>query len=46
MQDRITHVEKHFGDMCEGFGGYARGFAKLRDKGKSSKTIQSVFNDY
>jgi len=35
MQDRITQVEKHFGDMCEGFGGYARKFAKLRDKGKT-----------
>jgi len=40
MQDRISEVERHFGDMCDGFGGYARGFAKLRDKGK----INGKFN--
>jgi len=39
MQDRITRVEKQFGDICEGFGGYARKFAKLRDKGKSRRTM-------
>lgn len=42
MQQRITEVEKHFRDMCDGFGGYARGFAKLRDKGKSGRTISPV----
>jgi protein FAM92 len=34
MQDRITQVEKNFGDLCDGFAKYARGIAKLRDRGE------------
>ncbi|CAH1779560.1 unnamed protein product [Owenia fusiformis] len=33
IQDRITAVEKHFGEMCFHFGALARKNAKLRDKG-------------
>lgn len=33
MQDRITIVQKHFGNLCETFGGYARALCKVRDNG-------------
>jgi len=42
MQDRITQVEKHFGDLCDGFGSYARGFAKLRDKGRKTEQLNNI----
>ncbi|XP_061680557.1 CBY1-interacting BAR domain-containing protein 1 isoform X2 [Syngnathoides biaculeatus] len=32
IQESIGHVEKHFGDLCNMFGDYARKVAKLRDK--------------
>ena len=33
IQDRISHVEKHFGELCTNFGAYNRKSASLRDKG-------------
>lgn len=33
IHDRITAVEKHFGQMCETFSSYTRKTARLRDKG-------------
>ncbi|XP_036001038.1 protein FAM92A [Fundulus heteroclitus] len=32
IQENITNVEKHFGDMCQLFAAYARKTARLRDK--------------
>ncbi|XP_037548779.1 protein FAM92A, partial [Nematolebias whitei] len=32
IQENITNVEKHFGDMCQLFAAYARKTAGLRDK--------------
>lgn len=36
MQERITKVEQNFGDLCDGFAKYARGIAKLRDRGENA----------
>ncbi|KAL7643238.1 UNVERIFIED_CONTAM: hypothetical protein RMT77_006529 [Armadillidium vulgare] len=33
INSRILKVEKHFGELCDNFAGYARKKAKLRDKG-------------
>ncbi|CAK6949464.1 protein FAM92A isoform X1 [Scomber scombrus] len=32
IQENITNVEKHFGEMCQMFAAYARKTARLRDK--------------
>ncbi|XP_029976541.1 CBY1-interacting BAR domain-containing protein 1 [Salarias fasciatus] len=32
IQENITNVEKHFGDMCQLFAAYGRKTARLRDK--------------
>ncbi|KAK3508450.1 hypothetical protein QTP70_029431 [Hemibagrus guttatus] len=32
IQDSITHVEKHFGELCQLFAAYVRKTARLRDK--------------
>ncbi|XP_056089908.1 CBY1-interacting BAR domain-containing protein 1 [Rhinichthys klamathensis goyatoka] len=32
IQDNITNVEKHFGDLCQLFAAYVRKSARLRDK--------------
>ncbi|XP_058261231.1 CBY1-interacting BAR domain-containing protein 1 isoform X2 [Hemibagrus wyckioides] len=32
IQDSITHVEKHFGELCQLFSAYVRKTARLRDK--------------
>ncbi|XP_068189411.1 CBY1-interacting BAR domain-containing protein 1-like [Antennarius striatus] len=32
IQENITNVEKHFGEMCQIFAAYARKTARLRDK--------------
>lgn len=32
IQDNITNVEKHFGDLCQLFAAYVRKNARLRDK--------------
>uniref|UniRef100_A0A3B3BWB9 CBY1 interacting BAR domain containing 1 n=1 Tax=Oryzias melastigma TaxID=30732 RepID=A0A3B3BWB9_ORYME len=33
IQDNITKVEKHFGELCQLFAAYSRKTARLRDKG-------------
>lgn len=38
MQDRITNVQKHFGNLCDTFGGYARALCKVRDSGDCVST--------
>lgn len=32
IQENITNVEKHFGEMCQVFAAYVRKTARLRDK--------------
>ncbi|TSK28198.1 Protein FAM92A [Bagarius yarrelli] len=32
IQQNISHVEKHFGELCQLFAGYVRKTARLRDK--------------
>uniref|UniRef100_A0A673V8B7 CBY1 interacting BAR domain containing 1 n=1 Tax=Suricata suricatta TaxID=37032 RepID=A0A673V8B7_SURSU len=32
LQDAVTNVEKHFGELCQIFAGYVRKTARLRDK--------------
>lgn len=42
IQERLSHVEKNFGDLCATFSSYARKTAKIRDKGDElSKQISS-----
>jgi len=43
MQERITKVEKNFGDLCDGFAKYARGVAKLRDRGEQIRHVMFIF---
>lgn len=33
IQDRITAIERHLGQLCDTFGSYTRKTARLRDKG-------------
>ena len=32
LQDAVTNVEKHFGELCQIFAAYVRKTARLRDK--------------
>lgn len=32
IQENVTNVEKHFGEMCQLFAAYVRKSARLRDK--------------
>ncbi|XP_013201263.2 CBY1-interacting BAR domain-containing protein 1 [Amyelois transitella] len=43
IQDRITNVEKNFGELCVAFGDYARKTARLRDMGDE---LSKVLKDY
>ncbi|XP_014362133.2 protein FAM92A isoform X1 [Papilio machaon] len=43
IQDRITSVEKNFGDLCVAFGDYARKTARVRDMGDE---LAKVIKDY
>ncbi|KAI8428191.1 hypothetical protein MSG28_002426 [Choristoneura fumiferana] len=43
IQDRITNVERNFGDLCVAFGDYARKTARLRDQGDE---LAKVLKDY
>ncbi|XP_013133876.1 PREDICTED: protein FAM92A1 isoform X1 [Papilio polytes] len=43
IQDRITSVEKNFGDLCVAFGDYARKTARVRDMGDE---LAKVVKDY
>ncbi|XP_050361877.1 CBY1-interacting BAR domain-containing protein 1 [Nymphalis io] len=46
IQDRISSVEKNFGDLCIGFGDYTRKTARLRDMGDElSKIIKDYANN-
>ncbi|XP_068621539.1 CBY1-interacting BAR domain-containing protein 1 [Battus philenor] len=43
IQERITSVEKNFGDLCVAFGDYARKTARIRDMGDE---LAKVIKDY
>ncbi|XP_021186000.2 CBY1-interacting BAR domain-containing protein 1 isoform X2 [Helicoverpa armigera] len=43
IQDRITNVEKNFGELCVAFGDYTRKTARLRDMGDE---LIKVIKDY
>ncbi|XP_026757359.2 CBY1-interacting BAR domain-containing protein 1 isoform X2 [Galleria mellonella] len=43
IQDRITNVEKNFGELCVAFGDYTRKTARLRDMGDE---LTKVLKDY
>ncbi|CAG9566631.1 unnamed protein product [Danaus chrysippus] len=43
IQDRITNVEKNFGELCVGFGDYTRKTARLRDMGDE---LSKILKDY
>ncbi|XP_075992625.1 CBY1 interacting BAR domain containing protein Fam92 isoform X1 [Anticarsia gemmatalis] len=43
IQDRITNVEKNFGELCVAFGDYTRKTARLRDMGDE---LVKVLKDY
>ncbi|CAB3230606.1 unnamed protein product [Arctia plantaginis] len=43
IQDRITNVEKNFGELCVAFGDYTRKTARLRDMGDD---LVKVLKDY
>ncbi|KAL0895049.1 hypothetical protein ABMA27_013516 [Loxostege sticticalis] len=43
IQDRITNVEKNFGELCVAFGDYTRKTARLRDMGDE---LTKVIKDY
>ncbi|XP_072937013.1 CBY1-interacting BAR domain-containing protein 1 isoform X2 [Epargyreus clarus] len=43
IQDRITSVEKNFGELCVGFGDYTRKTARLRDMGDE---LAKIIKDY
>ncbi|XP_032530005.2 CBY1-interacting BAR domain-containing protein 1 isoform X1 [Danaus plexippus] len=43
IQDRITNVEKNFGELCAGFGDYTRKTARLRDMGDE---LSKILKDY
>ncbi|KAM3964658.1 CBY1 interacting BAR domain containing protein Fam92 [Aphomia sociella] len=43
IQDRITNVEKNFGELCVAFGDYSRKTARLRDMGDE---LTKVLKDY
>ncbi|CAK1602819.1 unnamed protein product [Parnassius mnemosyne] len=43
IQDRITSVEKNFGDLCVAFGDYTRKIARVRDMGDE---LAKVIKDY
>ncbi|XP_046961152.1 CBY1-interacting BAR domain-containing protein 1 [Vanessa cardui] len=46
IQDRISSVEKNFGELCVGFGDYTRKTARLRDMGDElSKIIKEYANN-
>ncbi|CAG4997904.1 unnamed protein product [Parnassius apollo] len=43
IQDRITSVERNFGDLCVAFGDYTRKIARVRDMGDE---LAKVIKDY
>ncbi|XP_026328621.1 protein FAM92A [Hyposmocoma kahamanoa] len=46
IQDRITSVEKNFGELCVVFGDYVRKTARLRDMGDEvAKTLKDYANN-
>ncbi|XP_064640208.1 CBY1-interacting BAR domain-containing protein 1-like [Lineus longissimus] len=45
VSNRITNVEKQFGFLCEGFAGYARKSARLRDKGDELSKALVTYTD-
>ncbi|XP_045760966.1 protein FAM92A-A isoform X2 [Maniola jurtina] len=46
IQDRISNVEKNFGELCVGFGDYTRKTARLRDMGDElAKIIKEYANN-
>ncbi|XP_061707558.1 CBY1-interacting BAR domain-containing protein 1 isoform X2 [Cydia pomonella] len=46
IQERITNVEKNFGELCVAFGDYARRTARLRDQGDElAKVLKEYANN-
>ncbi|CAH0726028.1 unnamed protein product, partial [Brenthis ino] len=46
IQDRISNVEKNFGELCVGFGDYTRKTARLRDMGDDlAKILKEYANN-
>lgn len=46
IQERLSHVEKNFGDLCATFSSYARKTAKIRDKGATFLSFTVIFFFY
>ncbi|XP_064079801.1 CBY1-interacting BAR domain-containing protein 1-like isoform X1 [Macrobrachium nipponense] len=46
IQERISGVEKHFGNICTTLGSYARKTAKLRDKGDELSKVLSDYGEF
>ncbi|XP_028673630.2 CBY1-interacting BAR domain-containing protein 1 [Erpetoichthys calabaricus] len=45
IQEMVTNVEKHFGELCQLFGAYARKTARLRDKADLLVKEMNVYGD-
>ena len=45
IQENLSNVEKHFGDMCQLFAAYVRKTARLRDKADLLVRAINVYAD-
>nr|KAG5686004.1 hypothetical protein BaRGS_021361 [Batillaria attramentaria] len=46
VQDRITAIEKHLGQLCDDFGSYTRKTARVRDKGDQLSRDIAEYAEY